>query len=97
MWCLYHLFCWKRVYFFLPQVREVNFVSDAIVEALKKRGAGAIARDDCPYIMLLVPMAHKPPLCGQTVHRSPSHWVYLELRFSTFSFLRRYIYFGKER
>lgn len=39
-----HLFCWKKSTFFLPQVREVNFVSDAImVKALKKRNIGAIA------------------------------------------------------
>ena len=63
----------EKVYFFLPQVREVNFVSDAVmVKALKKRNIGAIAVGWL-YIMLLVPLSHKPPHCGHTVHKSPSH------------------------
>lgn len=72
MWCLYHLSSWKRVSFFLPQVREVNSAIGARVEALK-REPGAIARGSCPYIMLLVPLTHMPPHCGHSVHRSPSH------------------------
>ncbi|EPY80623.1 hypothetical protein CB1_000813008 [Camelus ferus] len=45
---------------------EFNSVSGARMEALKKRGTGAIARDDCPYIMLIVPLAHEPPPNGNT-------------------------------
>ena len=63
----------ENVYFFLPQVREVNFVSDAlVVEALKKWYIGAIA-SGWLYFILLVPLAHRPPHCGRTVHKSPSH------------------------
>ena len=78
LWNLYHVVpvpsvLLEKVYFFLPQVREVNFVSDAIiVKALKKRNIGAIA-GGWLYIMLLVPLSHKPPHCGHTVHKSPSH------------------------
>lgn len=69
---------------FPAQVREVSSVSGARAEALKKRDAEAIARGDCPYIMLLVPWGHEPPHCEHTIHRSPSHhyslsWVHLEL------------------
>ena len=78
LWNLHHVVpvpsvLLEKVYFFLPQVREVNFVSDAImVKALKKRNIGAIA-SGWLYIMLLVPLSHKPPHCGHTVHKSPSH------------------------
>ena len=71
LWNLYHMVpipsvLLENVYFFLPQVREVNFVSDAlVVEALKKRYIGAIA-SGWVYLILLVPLAHKPPHCGRT-------------------------------